>query len=345
MLGTLIVYDGVFVVATDDMPTAIVPSPTPIATSAPNALPGTIHDLGVGIPKPNVPEMVLTAGQQYIEQLVEPDARNILIVASDPSAWNFDTILILSISESDQSLRMINFPRDIYIDYSAWVKTTLEKTNPGLIREAGMMKINAAHAIGDKIKYKEGTGRFAKSYIDFLADLMDEVFDIPVDDFIYVRNNGFRRIVDYFGGVSLTVPIAMNYEDLVQDLFIHLEKGYQHLNGEQAEGFVRFRQGYDIDGNLISYGDIFRKENQTTFVKAFLKQHLTLANLAKIGPISEYIGSNMITSIKDWDQIVDYGAAAEKMVQQAYPMVGIELKTTITSIHGVSYMKMETKSP
>lgn len=50
----------------------------------------------------------------------------------------------------------------------------------------------------------------------------------------------FKRLVDAVGGVEVYVPQNYHYDDPTQNLYIHLEKGTQLLNGKQAEGLVRF---------------------------------------------------------------------------------------------------------
>ncbi len=283
----------------------------------------------------------LTDGQRYVEPLVAADSTNILICAPDPSAWNMDTILIASISPTSGKVSLISLPRDIFISYSDSVEAALEAVNPGLIDEPGMRKINAAHSIGDKIKYKEGIGRFDRPYLEFLADLLEEIFAIHIDDYVYLQTKGFRRIVDYFGGVTVKVPVRMLYEDPTQDLIIDLQPGSQHLDGLQAEGFVRFRQGFADDGTFNNYGDLFRKENQTRFFKAFIQQHLTLGNLARLSDISAFIGKNIITSIKGWDRIVEYGALAETVLADDFPIEAVKLRETESRINHLSYVLLE----
>jgi hypothetical protein len=42
------------------------------------------------------------------------------------------------------------------------------------------------------------------------------------------------------------VPRNMNYDDPYQDLSIHIEKGYQLLDGEGAMGVLRYRHDNDL---------------------------------------------------------------------------------------------------
>jgi LCP family protein required for cell wall assembly len=299
----------------------------------------------VYIPEPNTPvqELKLTNNQKYFEQLVSPDSTNILIAASDPTGWNFDTIMIVNVDKTEKQIRFINLPRDIYIDYSDFVYDRMEKVKPGLIYEKGMLKINAAPSIGNRIEYKKNVGRFEKPYIDFLCDLIDEVFDIHIDDFIYVKVNGVRNIINYFGGVDIYVDRLMNYYDPTQDLDIYIEPGMRHLNGEDAEKFLRFRQGHDENGVFRNYGDIYRKQNQNRFMQAFIKQKLTLSNIGKLAKISEVITQNVITSVKGWESILAYGELAEEIVRDGYETVSMDVKTSDKRINGVEYVVIKTE--
>lgn len=286
---------------------------------------------------------LLTNGQKYFEPLVSPGSTNILLLGTDPTGFNFDTIMILNIDKSKKKVNVISFPRDIYIDYTDEIIEAVKEEKPYYPKEKGFYRINAAPSIGDTIRYKDGEGRFKKPYVDFIADLIEEVFSIHVNDYAYVKVNGFRRIVDYFGGVTVYVPVHMDYSDPSQNLEVYIEKGTQHLNGTQAEGYVRFRQGYDLNGVFHNYGDIFRKENQNRFIKAFITQHVTLKNLTKLSKIAEVISSNVITSVKGWDDIVEYGALAEESLRDKYPIENVDLVVTEKTIKGSSYVIIKTE--
>jgi LCP family protein required for cell wall assembly len=287
-------------------------------------------------PLPN--ELKLTNNQKYFELLVSPNSINVMITASDVVSWNFDTIMILSIDKADQVIRMISLPRDIYIDYSDFVIDELREKKPSYLNEKGMNKINAVPAVGNAIEYKKNVGRFQKPYIDFLCDIIEEIFGIHIDDYAYVKVQGVRNIVEYFGGVYINVPILMNYVDPVQNLDIYIEPGYQRLNGKQAEGFLRFRQGWNEHGVMINHGDIFRKKNQIAFMQAFIKQKVTLSNLARISEIAEVIQRNVITSVMDLETVISYGALAEEAVLNEYRMESVDIQFEDKRINGLEYI-------
>lgn len=285
----------------------------------------------------------LTNNQKYFESIVSSESTNILLLGTEPTGFNFDTIMILSIDKVSQKVNLISLPRDIYIDYSDYVIDALRKAQPSYLKEKGMNRINAAPSIGQTIDYQKDIGRFNRPYVDFIADIIHEVFDIYINDYAYVKVRGFRNIVDYFGGVTVYVPVHMEYNDPYQDLNIYIEKGTKHLNGSDAEGYVRFRQGFDENGNFQNYGDIFRKNNQNRFIKAFISQHVTLKNLGKLSKISEIISSNINTSVRGWDSIVNYGALAEEALNNKYPIENYNLEFTDKFIDGSSYVLIKTK--
>ncbi len=287
--------------------------------------------------------ILLTNKQKYFETLVNPNSTNIMLLGTEPTGFNFDTIMILNIDKISKKMQIISLPRDIYIDYSEYVLDALAEKKPSYLKEKGFHRINAAPSIGNAIEYKGDSGRFKKPYVDFIADIIEEVFEIHVDDYAYVKVNGFRNIVDYFGKVTVYVPVLMDYKDPTQDFEVYLEKGTQPLDGKEAEGYVRFRQGYDENGVFHNYGDLFRKENQSRFIKAFITQHVTLKNLSKLSKISEVISANVITSVKGWDRIVEYGALAEEALKDNYPINNVELKLTEKTIEGSSYVILKTK--
>ena len=68
------------------------------------------------------------------------------------------------------------------------------------------------------------------------------------------------KAVDILGGVDLYVERNMNYDDPFANLSIHLTKGYQHLDGQKAGQYGRFR--YD------ELGDIGGVQRQQRFLKA-----------------------------------------------------------------------------
>ena len=78
----------------------------------------------------------------------------------------------------------------------------------------------------------------------------------------------------------------MYYTSKKQGLYINLKKGKQKLNGEQAEGLVRFRKS-NKNGVYTTYSaeygndDFGRMRTQREFIKAVAKQTLKAISTTK----------------------------------------------------------------
>jgi LCP family protein required for cell wall assembly len=277
----------------------------------------------------------LTEGEAYSRELVEEGSTNILIVGEDKENYLFDTIGIISVNKSSRKVKIIMIPRDTYIQYNRKVLKALR--DAGKLGVPGVFKINYAHHIGPFMKYG---GKFgAVTSMSFLADVIKEKFGVEVNDYVKVNVEGFVEIVDLFGGVEIDVPYLMNYYDPAQELTIYLEKGLQTLDGKQAEGFVRFRQGFDENGEWRdNYGDTERKKNQIAFIKAFIKQHGTIENIDKIPQLVKTLQKNVKHSIGVGDVLFKYIGLAKDVVLKEYEIESINLWGPLKWIDGVQYM-------
>lgn len=291
----------------------------------------------------------LTNGQKYYKPLVEEGSRNILLIGQDAVYGAYDTVLVLNIDEKTKTMKLINFPRDIYIDYNDKILKNLKEADPEKYADNSIQKLNAAYAIGISIKYKSDTGgKFGEKgntiySMNFYADLMDEIFGISIDDYVIIKTEGFREVVDLFGGVYIDVPIYMHYEDPFQNLYIHLEPGPQLLNGEQAEGFVRFRQGYTPEGEFKTYSVYFRQKNQNEFLKAFFNQHVNLSNLSRAGELVDVVAKNVKTSVNEWSEMLQYIKIGQKVLNEKYGVSSSIVECTENkNIRGIIYEMLRT---
>ncbi len=285
----------------------------------------------------------LTNSQRYYKDLVDENSINVLIIGTDKTSGNYDTLMIISLDDQNNIAKIINLPRDIYIDYSAEFKKDLKKEWSSYASSKGIFKINASHVLGKRVNYLNGEGRFQNPEYDFTADIIEEVFDIYIDDIVYVKPSSFVKIVDYFEGVEIDVPYRMKYSDPTQDLKIDIKKGLQILDGNDAEGFVRYRQGVDEKGKYKSIGDIERKNNQVAFVKAFINQHLNLKNLGKFITIFNDLNSYIDSSVKDAKIAGEYGKVAENLYSNKFTQESEEIECEDVNIDGIYYLKIRQK--
>lgn len=275
----------------------------------------------------------IIAQGNYEHNLVEENSTNILIIGEDKKNGLYDTIGIVNVDDKNQKVKIIMIPRDTYIEYTPEILGVLDQN--GKLHQPGVLKINYSHYIGGMINYD---GKFKSHSISFLADVIKEKFGIEINDYIKVNVEGFIEIVDLFGGVDINVPYGMNYEDPYQDLYIHLDKGVQHLNGKQAEGFVRYRQGYNEKGVFCEYGDIERKKNQMAFLKAFIDQHGNISNINKIPGLMKTLSKNVKHSIALNEILLKYTSMAKDIAVKKYNIESTALNGEVKRIDGSSYL-------
>lgn len=181
-----------------------------------------------------------------------PRRQNILLLGVDSNGshtnpWlgtRSDTIVLLNIDPKTRSVNAISIPRDS--------KVYLSDGN-------GVQKINAAHALGG---------------IKLTKQTVEETLGVKVDRYIMVSDEAVKKLVDALGGVPIYVEKKMNYDDYSGGLHVHLSKGFNVLDGQNAVGYLRFRH----DG----LGDIGRTQRQQWFLRGLLEKIQTPQAIAKI---------------------------------------------------------------
>ena len=196
-----------------------------------------------------------------------PRKQNILLLGVDSNGegadlWEgtrTDTIVLLNIDPRSKSLNAISIPRDSKVY---------------LPKDAGIQKINAAHAIGG---------------INMTIKTIEDTLGVRVDRYIMVHDEAVRKIVEALGGVDIYVEKNMHYNDYAGHLHINLTKGDHHLDADEAIGYLRFRHD--------AMGDIGRTQRQQWFLRGLLKQIQKPETIAKIPEIlsiaKKYVKTDM----------------------------------------------------
>lgn len=182
-----------------------------------------------------------------------------LLVGTDKGDGNTDTIMVATYDTVNQDVSIMSIPRDTMINASWDIK-----------------KINSVYS-----RYSDGIGALKKQ--------IKTLVGFTPDFYVKVDLEMFVELVDLVGGVEFNVPQDMNYDDPWQDLHIHLEKGLQVLDGEKAMELVRFRR--------YSEGDIKRVEVQQNFMKALIKECLSLEHWGKIKAYIDLAMDNVQTDL------------------------------------------------
>lgn len=147
-------------------------------------------------------------------------------------------------------------------------------------REIDLLSIPRDTNVGNGSVDGKINSTYASRGLDTLKQHVEDITGIEPNYYIKFDTKILRKIVDAIGGVTVDVPINMNYDDPEQNLYIHLKKGTQTLTGSQAEQFVRFRK--NNDGSGYAGGDVERTKTQQKFIKAFIAELLQADNISKI---------------------------------------------------------------
>ncbi len=204
---------------------------------------------------------------------------NILILGSDQRSWDAsgrsDVIILLNINPKTKKINLLSIPRDSRVEI------------PGY----GYNKINAAY---NSLFYPNGGVKLSIKTVENLLGLPDG--SIPY--FAVFNFKGFKEVIDALGGVTIDVAEPMHYHSKLGDVKIDLEPGVQHLDGEKALEYARFR--YD------QYGDFTRTEDgkvhgrvarQQKLIEALFNQTKSLRTIWKLPQISKAIADALYTNL------------------------------------------------
>lgn len=213
---------------------------------------------------------ICTSGGSFFGYEFTPTANfthiNTMLMGLDKGGTRTDVMILGQLNVADGEINMLQIPRDTYVkDNGRWDK-----------------KINSAYGQDkEKTVFKE----------------VKQITGITVDKYVVVDTSGFRDLIDTIGGVDFDVPQDMHYDDPVQDLHIHLNKGMQHLDGDKAEQLVRFRR--------YPEGDIARMRVQSDFIQATVDELFSLVNVFKISDLVEDI-SNIVDTNFTLNEMLTY---------------------------------------
>ena len=170
-----------------------------------------------------------------------------------------DTMLLFRFDPLEGKFTLLSIPRD--------TKT--------YIKGHGVRKINEAN-------YHGGPALAAETVSNLLEG-------VSVDRYVRVNVQGIEKLIDTIGGIDVYVPKDMKYTDHSQHLYINLKQGEQHLNGERAIQFLRFRHD--------AYGDIGRVQRQQMLMRAVVEQAINPQTIVKIPEILAVIHSHIDTNL------------------------------------------------
>jgi len=228
------------------------------------------------LPRLTRPVNILVLGMKVLTTDVDevpPELRNVgyhaLVNSFDGLS---DSMLLIRFNPQTGQLVVLSLPRD--------TRTYVQ---------GRLTKLNEANAYG-------GPALAAESVSDLLGG-------VAIDRYVRINVQGVEKLIDALGGVTVTVPQDMKYQDDSQHLYINLKAGEQHLDGNKALQFLRFR--YDANG------DIGRVQRQQMFMRALAEQTINPATIARLPKILSVVQSNVDTNLKVEELLALLGYASQ----------------------------------
>jgi len=180
---------------------------------------------------------VSATGYWWYKSRVEPsplpERVYVLVLGIDyvpgAAARRSDTIFVASLREGD--VRILSIPRDTHVKFP----------------DGRVEKVNAAYAVG-------GAELARRVISNFLG--------VEIKYYIVVDYEGFEKLIDLVGGVTLTVERPLKDEKTKPP--IDIPAGTHKFNGKMALGYVRYRDP--------TTGDLGRLQRQRQLLEALLRQ-------------------------------------------------------------------------
>jgi len=133
-----------------------------------------------------------------------------------------DTIIVLHYDPKHHKLGMLSIPRDM------WVQ----------IPNYGEGRINTAYRIGEMKKYPGGGPVLVK-------ETVRRFIGYPIDYYVMINFDGFRKLVDLIGGIDIDVPKPINDPTFPDENYgyspLYIPAGRIHMDGDLALKYARTR--------------------------------------------------------------------------------------------------------
>jgi len=198
--------------------------------------------------------------------------------SSAPDPGLSDTMAVVSIDPATKTAAILSIPRDLWLEVpdgkGGWTTD----------------RINQAYHTGEADKLQGGGGVAAEAAIE-------HNFGIHIDHYVVIDFSGFMRLIDALGGIDLNIPTSITTTILPEANNGGYEytflAGMQHLNGELALGYSRFRND--------PQGDLGRIQRQQQVALAARQRALSLDWLSHPFDVWNKYSSAVHTDLHIWD--------------------------------------------
>lgn len=191
-------------------------------------------------------------------------------------SFNGDSIMLVTFNPKTLKATMLSIPRDSYIPIACFPNQKV-----------------------DKITHAAGYG--TRCVVNTVSNLTG----VKIDYYMKINFTGLVDLVDALGGIDVEVPYSMCEQDSKRRFgrnTVFIEKGMQHLNGEQALALSRNRNtnAQYCRNKKWQEGirnDFVRSANQQLVISAIVNQAKKIKNIDQANKIFDSLSKNIDTNM------------------------------------------------
>ena len=185
-----------------------------------------------------------------------------------------DSIMLVTFNPKTLTATMFSIPRDTFVPITCY-------------RNA-RSKITHAAAGGDSC----------------MISTVENFTGIDIDYYAKINFKGLVKIVDAVGGIDVDVPYAFCEQNSNRSFsstdMVYVEKGLQHLNGEQALALSRNRKEVPECGKQWNKGtrnDFVRGQNQQLIIKGIINKMKNIKSINQLYEVLDAISVSLDTNL------------------------------------------------
>jgi LCP family protein required for cell wall assembly len=232
---------------------------------------------------PGLAEAVPPLGEGTVATI--GDRINVLVLGLDrrPSEGQeptrTDTMAVLTLDPMSRTAGVLSIPRDLLVE--------IPNGRGGYFVD----RINTAYRFGGLTDYEGGA-------LQAVRDTIEHNFpQIRVDYEVVIDFAAFIRIIDTLGGVDVYIPEGFRYTERVSvddrdGVLPVFQAGWEHMNGERALYYVRYREGPD--------GDLGRIRRQQDVMFAVAQKLVGLGAVARAPELWRQYSEAVVTDIPSY---------------------------------------------
>ena len=192
---------------------------------------------------------------------------NVLVLGTDKKGdfdgRHADTVLLLSLDNATGKVRIISIPRGTVL------------------------------VAPDGVTWERLGEKYSEVGVSGMIDAVRNLLGVSVHYYAVVNTQALVDFIDALGGVDVYVEMRMDYDDPELGLSIHIPQGFQRMDGDTAQKYLRYRSG--------ELGDFGRVQRQQRFLKALYERILTVDTLGRLPALTKILQEQVDTSGEVWD--------------------------------------------